>query len=102
MNYAFLTYCALLTTVLSSMFKARGSKPTKKCYLDPGASYIHASTIHEKERLRLKGLSDDRRFLKYHTAYSSSLFLSRGDLDPALEGEVVKRLEKALAKLENK
>jgi len=72
-------------------------KITRECYLGPEDKYIHASTTHEKEGLRLKGLGDSRRFLEYLDKLLD--YAVRGDLDPALKREVARRLEKALAEL---
>ena len=66
---------------------------TRECYLGPEDRYIHASTTHEKEELRLKGLGDSRRFLEHLDKLLE--YAVRGDLDPALKREVASRLEKA-------
>jgi len=75
----------------------RIKKITRECYLGPEDKYIHASTTHEKEGLRLKGLGDSRRFLEYLDKLLE--YAVRGDLDPVLRREVARRLEKALAEL---
>jgi len=75
----------------------RVRKITRECYLGPEDKYIHASTTHEREGLRLKGLVDSRRFLEYLDKLLE--YAVRGDLDPALKSEVAWRLEKALAEL---
>jgi len=72
-------------------------KITRECYLGPEDRYIHASTTHEREGLRLKGLGDSRRFLEYLDRLLD--YATRGDLDPALKREVAWRLERALTRL---
>jgi len=72
-------------------------KITRECYLGPEESYVHASKTHQREGLKLKGLSDSRRFLEYLDRLLE--YATRRDLDPALKREVASRLERALARL---
>jgi len=75
-------------------------KITRECYLSPEDRYIHASTTHEKEGLRLKGLGDSRRLLEYLDKLLE--YATRSDLDPALRREVARRLEKTLLELRSR
>jgi len=43
----------------------RVGKLIRECYLGQEDKYIHTLTKHEKEGLRLRRLSDSRRFLEY-------------------------------------
>jgi len=77
--------------------KGKVRKITRECYLGPKDRYVHASTTHEKEGLRLKGLGDSRRLPEYLDKLLD--YAVRGDLDPALKREVARRLERALVRL---